>query len=119
MWNDPADARQEVVGAAAPDGFFTDAQADAARLPRVRGGGPAAFSAAAVDAFCAREGCSLIVRGHSATAAGVALCKSGRVVTVFSDARDHGAPDAGAAFVVIEAEAGKLVAKPRICTRMD
>ena len=117
LWNDPANATQEA--AASDAGFFGDAQAAAARLPPVRGGGPAAFATAAVDAFCAREGVALILRGHSFTAAGVALCKGGRVLTVFSDARDHGAgANAAAAYVLVEAEGGKLAARPRVCARM-
>ena len=115
LWNDPADDMQEAH--VDVTGFLGDAAADAAHVPRPRGGGgPEAFGAAAVNAFCAREGVALVVRGHTAQARGLALQKGARVCTVFSDARDHGGGGA-AAYVVLEPATGggALVARTRVC----
>lgn len=48
------------------------------------------FGKDAVDTFCATNNFTRILRGHQAKVRGVEVGLGGRVITVFSDSKDHG-----------------------------
>jgi diadenosine tetraphosphatase ApaH/serine/threonine PP2A family protein phosphatase len=81
LWADPADPEQEsVLERCSETGFGESA----------RGGGTVIFGNRAVHNFLARNGLNYVIRAHEATANGVAVCKSAKVLTVFSTSKDHG-----------------------------
>ena len=70
----------------------------------------------------AREKVALLLRGHSMTPHGVALATRARVLSVFSDARDHGQGQVGssaAAYARVDVEEDwRLVVRPAIVRGM-
>ena len=78
LWSDPADEEQEPF--LEPTGFGDS----------VRGSGSVVFGEAAVKEFLDTFGFRFIMRAHEATANGVAVSKSAKVLTVFSTSKDHG-----------------------------
>ena len=79
LWSDPADAAQEPHLEKAT-GFGSS----------IRGSGSVVFGHRAVEQFLKRFGLGYIMRAHEATASGVAVSKSAKVLTVFSTSKDHG-----------------------------
>eukprot|EP00669_Euglena_mutabilis_P002120 TRINITY_DN12712_c0_g1_i1.p1 TRINITY_DN12712_c0_g1~~TRINITY_DN12712_c0_g1_i1.p1 ORF type:complete len:471 (+),score=153.46 TRINITY_DN12712_c0_g1_i1:135-1547(+) len=85
LWTDPA-----------PDGAELDAQGFG---PSCRGIS-VSYGAASIDAFLQAMGLSLILRAHELKARGFNVCKSGKVVTVFSASFYEGNDNAaGAVFI--------------------
>ena len=79
LWSDPADAVQE--GAVSKVNGFGDSS---------RGSGSVVFGNLAVEQFLKTFKLSYIMRAHEATASGVSVSKSAKVLTVFSTSKDHG-----------------------------
>mmetsp|Transcript_5791 Transcript_5791/g.8936 ORF Transcript_5791/g.8936 Transcript_5791/m.8936 type:complete len:216 (+) Transcript_5791:1117-1764(+) len=80
LWADPADASLEPSLDKTENGFGESA----------RGGGTVIFGKLAVHQFLENFKLDYIMRAHEATANGVAVCKSAKVLTVFSTSKDHG-----------------------------
>jgi len=81
LWADPADPQQEsLMEDSSGTGFWESA----------RGGGTVVFGNRAVLDFLEQNRLAYIMRAHEATANGVAVCKSAKVLTVFSTSKDHG-----------------------------
>lgn len=49
-----------------------------------------AFSSRAVEDFCVNSNITHILRGHTVSSSGVTVQKGARVITIFSDSKDHG-----------------------------
>jgi|GEM_PF-1010617 len=80
LWADPADSGQEEGLDLSSTGFGESA----------RGGGTVVFGNKAVLEFLGRFKLDYILRAHEATANGVTVCKSAKVLTIFSTSKDHG-----------------------------
>lgn len=79
LWSDPADSIQEPY-----------LEKDTGFGSSVRGSGSVVFGIRAVEQFLKRFNLGYIMRAHEATANGVAVSKSAKVLTVFSTSKDHG-----------------------------
>jgi diadenosine tetraphosphatase ApaH/serine/threonine PP2A family protein phosphatase len=79
LWSDPADPHQEPY-----------LEEDTGFGASIRGSGSVVFGTRAVEQFLKRFGLGYIMRAHEATASGVAVSKSAKVLTVFSTSKDHG-----------------------------
>ena len=79
LWSDPADTAQEAY-LEQETGFGNS----------VRGSGSVVFGIRAVEQFLKSFNFGYIMRAHEATANGVAVSKSAKVLTVFSTSKDHG-----------------------------
>jgi len=80
LWADPADEDQEDNLQKSADGFGESARGESSYV----------FGNKAVQEFLEIYNLDYIIRAHEATANGVAVCKSAKVLTVFSTSKDHG-----------------------------
>lgn len=80
--------------------------------PGQRGGAAIMFGQRAVDEFFESNGFSIMLRAHQASAAGIAVSKNGKIVTVFSTSKDHALDRATCAYVLVEDS--KVIAVNRI-----
>ncbi|DBA02459.1 TPA: hypothetical protein N0F65_008673 [Lagenidium giganteum] len=81
LWADPAPEDKE-------------SQLDANGFGRsVRGGNAISFGDHAIDDFLSKHKFSHILRAHEAVTEGVGICKSARILTIFSTSKDHGLGD--------------------------
>ncbi|GBG25641.1 Serine/threonine-protein phosphatase [Hondaea fermentalgiana] len=113
LWGDPCPSN----GLAAANG--TSAKQESPHLdasgfgPGQRGGAAIMFGQRAVDEFFASNGFTIMLRAHQASAAGVAVSKNGKVVTVFSTSKDHALGDKSTcAYMLVEDS--KVIAVNRI-----
>ena len=79
LWSDPAATGQEPY-----------LEQDTGFGKSGRGSGSVVFGIRAVEQFLKKFGLGYIMRAHEATANGVAVSKSAKVLTVFSTSKDHG-----------------------------
>jgi len=70
--------------------FLDRAEAEESDMPREHLPRVVSFSNEAVNAFCRATGVDLILRGHTLKDDGFGLEKQRRVLTIFSDSKDHG-----------------------------
>jgi hypothetical protein len=94
LWSDPCPSHQEHL--LLPDGFLsveecmqlhTAGQLDVEGRLHVR---YLIYGQRAIDAFCERNAFRMCLRGHQCKIRGLELAKKGRLMTVFSDSKDHG-----------------------------
>ncbi len=103
LWADPADAEQEkLVG----DSGFGEGS---------RGAGAICYGKKAIEDFLNFYKFNFIIRAHEATARGISISKSARLITVFSTSKDHGCGD-GASCGCVLIENNNLMAINRITT---
>mmetsp|Transcript_20471 Transcript_20471/g.41267 ORF Transcript_20471/g.41267 Transcript_20471/m.41267 type:complete len:109 (-) Transcript_20471:106-432(-) len=83
MWSDPATPSQEMM--LEPDGFLPSG----ATCGLQEGVRMLAYGRAGVAEFLAENRLSRVLRGHSAIARGVQMESGGRVMTIFSESKNH------------------------------
>ena len=109
LWGDPADA--SIDNQLDEDGFrFREAADDISDPTTPR---HMLYGSKALDVFFEKHGLNRVLRGHQAKSSGVGISNGARVLTVFSDSKDHFDHDeAQCGCLLVEDEIKVIIGRP-------